>query len=95
VAVTSEDRIAFVAAIIEADVFTKEDTAAIQILQGIINDTKTRMATKAIAAMDKEARKEGKYVSNKFEAIKAARQFKAIDENTITAAIARELGLDF
>ena len=93
--ITTEDKFAFVAAIIEADVFTAKDETAIRILQGIIDDAKHRFATKTIEEMDRKARAEGKYISNKFEAVKVARQFKAIDENSITAAIARELGLDF
>ena len=94
-AITANDKLEFIQAIIESDVFTKSDDKAIRIMQQIINDAKNKIATQTVNSMDKAARKEGKYISNKLESIKVARQFKALDENSITAAIAREIGLDF
>jgi len=94
-AVTSEDKFDFVIAILESDVFTPQDEKAIRIMQEIINDAKYRVARKTVQSMDREARKQGKFISNMTEATKVASKFKALDENSVTAAIARELGLDF
>jgi hypothetical protein len=93
--VTSEDKFDFVIAILESDVFTPQDEKAIRIMQEIINDAKYRVARKTVQSMDREARKQGKFISNMTEATKVASKFKALDENSVTAAIARELGLDF
>ena len=94
-ALTANDKIDFVQAIIAADVFTKDNEKAIRILQSIIDDAKNKIATQTVNEMDRNARKEGKYISNKLEAIKVARTFAVVDETTILGAMAREIGLDF
>ena len=94
-AITPDDKFDFVIAIIESDVFTAKDDKAVRMLQQIIDDAKYLVARKTVQAMDREARKDGKFISNMTEAIKVASKFKALDENTVTAAIAREMGLDF
>jgi hypothetical protein len=93
--ITASDKLDFVQTIIAADVFTKDNEKAIRILQSIIDDAKNKIATQTVNDMDRAARKEGKYISNKLEAIKVARKFKAADEETILGAMAREIGLDF
>lgn len=93
--ITPEDKFDFVIAIIESDVFTAQDEKAIRLLQQIIDEAKFKVARKTVQSMDREARKQGKFISNMTEATKVASKFKALDENSVTAAIARELGLDF
>jgi hypothetical protein len=93
--ITTDDKFDFVIAILESDVFTAKDEKAIRILQQIIDDAKYKVARKTVQTMDREARKQGKFISNMTEATKVASKFKALDENSITAAIAREMGLDF
>jgi hypothetical protein len=78
--ITASDKLDFVQTIIAADVFTKDNEKAIRILQSIIDDAKNKIATQTVNNMDRAARKEGKYISNKLEAIKVARKFKAADE---------------
>jgi glutathionylspermidine synthase len=94
-AITANDKLDFVQAIIASDTFTKSDDKAIRILQQIIDDAKHKIATQTINEMDRNARKDGKFISNKSEAIKVARKFQVADQDTILAAMAREIGLDF
>jgi hypothetical protein len=93
--ITADDKFEFIIAILESDVFSAKDEKAIRIMQQIIDDAKYKVARKTVQAMDREARKEGKFISNMTEATKVASKFKAMPENTIVAAIAREIGLDF
>lgn len=93
--ITSDDKFDFVIAIIESDVFTAKDEKAIRLLQQIIDEAKYKVARTTVQTIDREARKEGKFVGNMTEAIKVASKFKALPENTVTASIAREMGLDF
>ena len=73
--------------------FTSKDVEAVAILQQLVNDAKKEIATKFVNDQDAEARKIGKMVANKKDAIKTAASKLSFDEDTIYAAYARELGV--
>jgi hypothetical protein len=91
--VTAIDKMMFVQEIITCDVFTSKDVEAVAILQQLVNDAKKEIATEFVNKQDAEARKVGKMVANKKEAIKTAASKLSFDEDTIYGAYARELGV--
>lgn len=91
--VSALDKLMFVQEIITCDVFTSKDVEAVAILQQLVNDAKKEIATKFVNEQDAEARKSGKMVANKKDAIKTTASKLSFDEDTIYAAYARELGV--
>ncbi len=91
--VTADQKLAFVNKIIGSDVFNSSDVAAVAILQQLVDSAKKEIATKFVNDQDAEARKSGKMVANKKDAIKTAASKLSFDEDTIYAAYARELGV--
>jgi len=91
--VTPQQKLAFVQKIIASDVFNSSEVAAVAILQQLVNDAKKEVATEFVNKQDAEARKVGKMVANKKEAIKTAASKINLDEDTIYGAYARELGV--
>ena len=91
--VSALDKLMFVQEIITCDVFTSKDVEAVAILQQLVNDAKKEIATKFVNDQDAQARKSGKMVANKKDAIKTAANKLSFDEDTIYAAYARELGV--
>ena len=91
--VSALDKLMFVQEIISCDVFTSKDVEAVAILQQLINDAKKEIATEFVNKQDVEARKVGKMIASKKDAIKTAASELSFDEDTIYAAYARELGV--
>ena len=91
--VTADQKMAFVQGVILSGAFDSKDEYAVAILQQLVNDAKKDVATKFVTNHDTEARKAGKRVANKKEAIKLASGALSFDEDTIYGAFARELGV--
>ncbi len=91
--VSALDKLMFVQEIITCDVFTSKDVEAVAILQQLVNDAKKEIATEFVNKQDAEARKIGKMIASKKDAIKIAASKLSFDEDTIYAAYARELGV--
>ena len=91
--VTAEQKMTFVQSVILSGAFDSKDEYAVAILQQLVNEAKKDIATKFVINHDTEARKIGKRVANKKEAIKLASGAISFDEDTIYGAFARELGV--
>jgi hypothetical protein len=91
--VTPDQKLAFVEKIIASDVFNSSEIAAVAILQQLVADAKKEIATEFVNKQDAEARKSGKMIANKKEAIKIAVNAVSFDTDTIAGAYARELGV--
>jgi hypothetical protein len=91
--VTVDQKLAFVQGVILSGAFDSNDTYAVEILQQLINSAKKEVAVDFVNREDVEARKVGKMVANKKEAIKIAAGAVSWDEDTVYGAFARELGV--
>ena len=91
--VTVDEKLAFVQGVILSAGFNSKDTYAVAILQQLIDSAKKEVATEFVNEQDAEARKTGKRVANKKEAIKILADKVTWDEDTIYGAFARELGV--
>ena len=91
--VTVDQKLAFVQGVILSGAFDSNDKYAVEILQQLINSAKKEVAVDFVNREDVEARKLGKMVANKKEAIKIAASAVTWDEDTVYGACARELGV--
>jgi hypothetical protein len=91
--VNADQKLAFVEKIIASDIFNSSEVAAVAILQQLVDDAKKEIATQFVNKQDVEARKSGKMIANKKEAIKIAATAVSFDTDTIAGAYARELGV--
>jgi hypothetical protein len=91
--ITVDQKLAFVEKVILAGAFDSNDTYAVAILQQLIDSAKKEVATEFVNKQDAEARKIGKMVANKKEAIKISAGAVTWDEDTIYGSFARELGV--
>ena len=91
--ITVDQKLAFVQGVILSGAFDSNDTYAIAILQQLIDSAKKEVGVDFVNKQDVEARKIGKMVANKKEAIKIASSSVTWDEDTIYGAFARELGV--
>jgi hypothetical protein len=91
--VTADQKLAFVEKIIASDVFNSSEVAAVAILQQLVDDAKKEIATQFVNKQDADARKIGKMIANKKEAIKVAANVVSFDTDTVAGAYARELGV--
>lgn len=91
--VSAVDKMQFVQNVIMSDIFNSSNEFAVAILQQLVDDAKKEVATKFVNKQDAEARKSGKMVANKKDAIKNATSKLSFDEDSIYGAYARELGV--
>lgn len=91
--VTASQKLAFVEKVIASDIFNSSEVAAVAILQQLVDDAKKEFATGWVNNQDADARKVGKMVANKKEAIKVAASKLNFDKDTVSGAMARELGV--
>ena len=91
--VTVDQKLAFVQGVICSGAFDSQDTYAVAILQQLIDSAKKEVATDFVNKEDAEARKIGKMVANKKEAIKIATKSVTWDEDTVYGSFAREMGV--
>jgi len=91
--ITVDQKLAFVQGVILSAAFDSNDTYAVAILQQLIDSAKKEVAVDFVNREDAAARKIGKRVANKKEAIKIAASAVTWDENTLYGSFARELGL--
>jgi len=91
--ITVDQKLAFVQGVITSGAFDSNDKYAVAILQQLIDSAKKEVAVDFVNKQDAEARKVGKRVANKKEAIKIAASSVTWDEDTIYGAFARELGV--
>ena len=91
--VTANQKLAFVEKIIAADIFNSSEVAAVALLQQLVDSAKKEIATDFVNKQDVEARKIGKMVADKKEAIKISASKLSFDSDTVFGAYARELGV--
>jgi len=91
--ITVDQKLAFVQGVILSAAFDSNDTYAVAILQQLIDSAKKECAVDFVNREDAAARKIGKRVANKKEAIKNAASKLSFDEDTVYCAYARELGV--
>jgi len=92
--VDAMQKVAFVQGVILSGAFDSQDTYAVAILQQLIDSAKKEIATDFVNKQDVEARKIGKKVANKKEAIKLSAKAVTWDEDSVYGAIAREMGVN-
>ena len=91
--VTANQKLAFVEKIIAADIFNSSEVAAVALLQQLVDSAKKEIATDFVNKQDVEARKIGKMIADKKEAIKISASKLSFDSDTVFGAYARELGV--
>ena len=91
--VTVDQKLAFVQGVILSGAFDSNDTYAIVILQQLIDSAKKEVAVDFVNKQDVEARKIGKMIADKKEAIKISASKLSFDSDTVFGAYARELGV--
>jgi hypothetical protein len=91
--VTASQKLAFVEKIIASDVFNSSEVAAVAILQQLVDDAKKEIATNKVKQLDAHYRLEGKTIGNKKQMIEMAIRGLDFDTDTVSGAIARELGV--
>jgi hypothetical protein len=91
--VTVDQKLEFVHGVILSGAFNSNDTYAVAILQQLIDSAKKEVAVEFVNIEDAKARKIGKRIANKKEAIKIAASAVSWDEDTLYCAFARELGV--
>jgi hypothetical protein len=91
--VTADQKLVFVNKIIVSDIFNSLDGSAVTILQQLIDSAKKEIAMENVNKLDKQFRQEGKTIGNKNKVIKMAIAQLNFDSDTVSGAMARELGV--
>ena len=91
--VTADQKLVFVNKIIVSDIFNSLDGSAVTILQQLVDSAKKEIATQNVEKLDQQLRQEGKTIANKNKIVKMAIGQLNFDSDTVSGAMARELGV--